>query len=270
LRRLISDVLTRRINNDESNAMKKEIYLSVLGIVVGELNILLGHVPAGIVVHIFNLQIITIGLIFGSFSSDIKNVLQSMLLLLLVRMISIAIPQFFPITLLWYPLIYGIMFLPIYLIIKNQKIPLRDLGIDFRRLHFYLPLALLIGVAFAALEYRILNPAALIENTQISNFVIIVIVMFAFVGAVEELIFRSILQTRLEKVIGLNNGLLLSSLLFGMMHSVYGQITEILFACFFGIIIGYIFQKTRSFPFILAINGTSNVFLFGILPILIK
>jgi hypothetical protein len=74
------------------------------------------------------------------------------------------------------------MFLPIYSIIKNQKIPLRELGLDFRRLHFYLPLALLIGIAFAALEYRILDPAALIDNTQISNLVFLVIVMFAFVG----------------------------------------------------------------------------------------
>lgn len=249
--------------------MKKEIYLSALGIILGELNIFLGYVPAGIVVHILNLQIITIGLIFGSFSPDIKNAFQGMILLLLLRIISIAMPQFFTIT-LWYPLIYGIMFLPIYFIIKNQKIPLRELGLDFRRLHIYLPLAILIGISFAALEYRIMDPAALIENTQISNLVIIVIVMFAFVGVAEELIFRSILQTRLEKVIGSNEGLLLSGLLFGIMHSVYGQITEILFACLFGIVIGYIFQKTRSFPFILVINGTSNVFLFGILPILIK
>ena len=249
--------------------MKKELYLSALGIVLGELNIFLGHVPAGTVVHIINLQIITIGLIFGSFSSDIKNVFQSMILLLLLRIISIAMLQFFTIT-LWYPLIYGIMFLPIYYIIKNQKIPLRELGFDFRGLQIYLPLALLIGMSFAALEYRILDPAPLIDNIQISNLVIIVLVMFAFVGVVEELLFRSILLTRLEKVIGTKEGLILSGLLFGIMHSVYGQIIEIVIASLFGIVIGYVFQKTRSFPFILAINGTSNVFLFGILPILIK
>ena len=43
------------------------------------------------------------------------------------------------------------------------------------------------------------------------------------------------------------------------MHSGYGRIDEILFAGIFGIIIGYIFQKTRSFPFILVIHGTANV-----------
>jgi membrane protease YdiL (CAAX protease family) len=250
--------------------MKKEIYLSALGIVIGELNIFLGHIPEGIFLHILNLQIITIGLIFGSFSSDIKNVLQSMLLLLLVRLISIAMPQFFSTTFLWYPLIYGIMFLPIYLIIKNQKISLGELGLNARRMHLYFPLAILIGISFAVIEYNILDRPISIESTQISDLVIIFIVMFAFVGAAEELIFRSILQTRLEKVIGLNNGLLLTGLLFGIMHSVSGQINEILIGCLFGIVVGYIFQKTRSFPFILAINGTSNLFLFGILPILIK
>ncbi|HEY6586012.1 MAG TPA: CPBP family intramembrane glutamic endopeptidase, partial [Candidatus Methanoperedens sp.] len=109
-----------------------------------------------------------------------------------------------------------------------------------------------------------------IENIQISNLVQIAIVMFVFIGLAEELIFRSILQTRLEKVIGLKKGLFLTAILFGIMHSVYGQINEILLATLFAVVIGYIFQKTRSFPFILAINGITNILLFGILPILLK
>jgi membrane protease YdiL (CAAX protease family) len=63
---------------------------------------------------------------------------------------------------------------------------------------------------------------------------------------------------------------LLGAALFGIMHSGYGNVDEILFATFFGAVLGYIFQKTRSFPFILIIHGTANVFLFGILPIVSK
>jgi membrane protease YdiL (CAAX protease family) len=92
------------------------------------------------------------------------------------------------------------------------------------------------------------------------------IVMFVFVGAVEELIFRCILQTRLEKALGLKSGILLSGALFGIMHSSYGILNEILFASIFGIILGFIFQRTRSFPFILLIHGCANVLLFGIFP----
>jgi membrane protease YdiL (CAAX protease family) len=92
--------------------------------------------------------------------------------------------------------------------------------------------------------------------------------MFVFVGAVEELIFRSILQTRLENALGLKSGVFLSGALFGIMHSSYGILNEILFAGIFGIILGFIFQKTRSFPFILLIHVSANVLLFGIFPII--
>jgi uncharacterized protein len=249
--------------------MKKELYFHALVIVFGELMMLFGQVNIGLLIHIINLQIISLALIFSKSQSEIKKALQSMILLLLMRIISLIMPQFFT-TLLWYVLINGVMFIPIYIIIKNQDISLSEIGINFRHLHIYLPIALIIGMAFAVLEYRILDPSALIENIQLSNLLQIAIVMFVFIGAAEELIFRSILQTNLEKVIGLKKGLFLSGILFGIMHSVYGQINEILIACFFGIVIGYIFQKTRSFPFILAINGTSNMLLFGILPILLK
>lgn len=249
--------------------MKKELYLPVLGIAAGELMMFTGRIYTGIAIHIINLQLIALALIFSRYPSEIKRVHQSLLLLLQMRIINIAMPQFFTITLLWYPLVYGVMFLPVYLIIRNQQIPSKDLGMDYRRLYIYIPAALLIGAAMALLEYRILDPLPLIANIQLSNLVLITVVMFVFVGAVEELIFRSILQTRLEKALGLKYGLLLSGILFGIMHAGYGIMNEILFAGFFGIVLGYIFQKTRSFPFILTIHGTVNVLLFGVLPILL-
>lgn len=248
--------------------MKKEIYLPMLGIAAGEVMMFSGHVYAGLAIHIINLQAITVALIFGDFPDRIKNVLQSLTLLIMMRIINLAMPQFFTITLLWYPLIYGVIFIPIYYIIKNQQISSKELGIDFRRLHIYLPAAILIGLAMALIEFRVLHPASLITDLKLSNLILISMVMFVFIGAAEELIFRSILQTRLEKVFG-SKSLLLSGALFGIMHSGYGLMNEILFAGIFGIVLGYIFQKTRSFPFILVIHGTANVFLFGVLPIIL-
>lgn len=249
--------------------MKKELYLPILGIAAGELMMFFGFIYVGLAVHIINLQAIALALIFSKFPSEIKNIHQSLILLLQMRIIALAMPQFFTLTLLWYPFIYGVMYIPIYLIIKNQNIQPKDLGINLTRFKIYLPSAVLIGAGIAAMEYYILRPAALIENIKISNLVLISLVMFVFIGAVEELIFRSILQTRFEKVLGLKYGVFISGSLFGIMHASYGMISEILFAGFFGFIIGYIFQKTKSFPFILTIHGTANVLLFGVLPIVL-
>jgi membrane protease YdiL (CAAX protease family) len=249
--------------------MNKSMILPVLGIAAGETMMFLGHTYLGLAIHIINFQAITLAIIFGSSSTDIKNVLQSLLLVLMLRIINLAMPQFFTLTLLWYPLVYGVMFIPVYSTIRNQEITSKELGMDFRRLHIYIPAAILIGAAMAFIEYNILHPSPLIPNLKISNLALITMTMFAFVGAVEELIFRSILQTRFEKVAGMRQGLILSGLLFGIMHSVYGIGIEVLFASLFGIMLGYIFRKTGSYPFILAIHGTANVFLYGLLPFIL-
>lgn len=249
--------------------MKKVIYLPVLGIVAGESMMFLGHVYLGLAIHIINLQAITLSLIFSSFPSDIKNVNQSLLLLLLMRIITLAMPVFFTVTLLWYPLVYGVMLISIYYIIRNQQISSKEIGLNYERVHIYTLAALLISAVIGMLEYQILHPVPLITNLRLPNLFLIAIVMFVFVGAIEELIFRSILQTRFEKVFSQRSGILISGILFGVMHSGYGLMDEIIFASFFGILLGYIFQKTRSFPFILIIRGTTNLLLFGILPIIL-
>jgi len=246
------------------------IYLPILGIAAGELMVFFGHIYAGLAVHIITLQAVILALIFSDLSSDTKKALQSLILLPLMRIINLTMPQFFTITLLGYPLIYGVMYIPVYFIIKNQQIPLKVIGINSRYIYIYVPSAIFIGTAAALAEYSILNPLPLIENVQISNLVLMATVMFLFVAAVEELIFRSILQTRLEDVLGLKSSILLSGILFGIMHSAYGIVNEVLFASLFGIVLGYIFHKTKSFPFILIINGTLNVLLFGILPIVFR
>ncbi len=249
--------------------MKKEIYLPVSGIWAGEIMMFFGHVYPGLAIHIINLQVLTLLLIFSRFPLKIKMIHQSLILLLLLRIVNLAMPQFFTLTLMWYPLTYGIMYIAVYTVIKNQNISDAELGLNSYRLHIYLPAALIIGTAAALIEYSILEPLPLIENTGISNLILIALVMFMFVGVIEELIFRSILLTRLEKVFDPLTALLLSGTLFGIMHSGYGRVDEILFAGFFGVIIGYVFQRTRSFPFIMVIHGTANILLFGILPIIL-
>jgi len=254
--------------NDFLKTPKKEIFLSMLAIAAGEILIFFSFVYSGLAIHIINLQAITLLLIFKNDSSEIKMIFQSLILLLLMRIVNLEMPHFFTMSLLWYPLTYGVMYIAVYSVIRNQHISFKELGMNLERLHVYLPAALLIGAVAALIEYRILRPLPFIENTGLSNLILISVVMFIFVATIEELIFRSILLTRLEKVFDPGIALILSGILFGIMHSGYGRMDEILFAGIFGIIIGYIFQKTRSFPFIMLIHGTANVFLFGILPII--
>ncbi|HPS90369.1 MAG TPA: CPBP family intramembrane metalloprotease, partial [Methanosarcina vacuolata] len=68
------------------------------------------------------------------------------------------------------------------------------------------------------------------------------------------------------KIYGAWGGIILSSILFGFMHSAYGTYYEVLYTLFVGAIIGYMFYKTRSLPLITLIHGFVNIFLFGVIP----
>lgn len=255
-----------------------QMILSVLAIFIGEALIFSGHAIYGLAVHIINLQVLTILIIkdrnFFPISKDIdvKPIFQSFALLLLMRIVNMALPIFFIPSIFWISVIYGVMFIPIYSVLKHQNFTLKAVGFQCSKLNVfapsYLPAALFIGYILALIEYQIIQPEPMIDNLEIQNFIVLCLIMFLFVAAVEELIFRSILQTRLERAFGMNSGLLLASILFGIMHSGYGSFNEILFATFAGMVIGFMYQKTRCLPFIVFIHGTINVFVFGILPLM--
>jgi membrane protease YdiL (CAAX protease family) len=115
-------------------------------------------------------------------------------------------------------------------------------------------------------EYHIIHPDPLIPNLGITNFITLTIIMIMFVALVEELVFRSILQTRLQQSMDNWNGLLVASILFGVMHSGYGLVHEVVFMVVAGLIIGYAYQKTGSLPFVVMVHGMINILLFGLLP----
>ena len=248
--------------------MRKEIYFAIIGLIIAELMIFFDKISLGLIIYIINVLGITFILIFSDLDKKIKNLLQSLTLIILLRMINFAMPQFFNLTILQYPLIYGVMFIPIYSIVKSQQITIKELGLNIdKKLFIYLPLATIIGFLMALIEYNILNPISFFKDINFSDIILIVVIMIFFIGTVEELIFRSILQTRIQKVFGLNEGVLLSGGIFGLMHMSYGLIGEIIFAGMFGIILGYIFEKTKSLIFIVSIHGIENILLFGILPL---
>lgn len=247
--------------------MKKEIFIVIFGIIISELVMLRGNIFYGLGLYIINLLIIIFLIILSRLEIKMKYALQSLVLLILLRMISISIPQFFANVLLQYSLIYGVMFIPIFSIIKGQNISAKELGINFKKLYIYIPLAVLMGIILGFIEYKIIDPASLIERIKFSDIVIMFIVMFIYVATAEEIIFRSILQTRLQKVLGIKYGILISGTIFGIMHAGYGIINDIIFAGILGIVLGYIFYRSESIPFVILIHGVANVTLFGLLPI---
>ncbi len=182
----------------------------------------------------------------------------------ILRIVNFSMPVFFPYTIYWLPLVYSPIFISVYAAARALGLEVEDLGLNLRRLYFYVPAGAVIGCALSLIEFRILQPDCLIPDFSIESTLTLCVVMYAFVALAEELVFRSVVQSTLEKEFSLLKGLLFATILFAAMHTEYG-LPEVTFAFFTGLLIGFLFQKTRSLAFIVAIHGTLNVMIFGFL-----
>ena len=179
------------------------------------------------------------------------------------RIINFSMPVFFPYTIYWFPLVYSPIFVSVYIAATILNLKVEDVGLSLRRWYFYIPAGVAIGYILAFPEFMILQPDSLIPDFSLKSIVTLCVVMYVFVALAEELVFRSVLQSALEKEFGLLKGLLLATGLFAVMHVEYGLL-EVCFAFLAGLLIGFIFQRTRSLLFVTTIHGTVNVMIFGL------
>lgn len=197
---------------------------------------------------------------------EIRKIYQAFLLLTIFRLVNFSMPIFFEKNLYSFIFVYVPMTIPITLVAVHQKVKYERKRDTLKRIWIYLPLSILAGLILGQIEYILIGARELISDLSSINLLILIIVMVFIVGLIEELIFRSILQTSLEKFLGSAWGIFLSSLLFGIMHSTYGTPYEIVYTFFLGGFLGYLFYRTRSLPLVVMIHGSVNVFLFGIIP----
>ena len=245
----------------------KEIYVGIpiLTIAFAEMLIYSGRIKEAVWVHMILLMGLSLSITLMR-NEEVHKTYQALMLLPLLRLVSLSMPVFFDITLYSFIFIYAPLAVPVAIAAVYQQLTLEEMGITFRRIWLYFPLSVLIGAVLGVGEYMVIQTDYLIPDLSPLNLLKLTVVMVFFVGLVEEVIFRSFIQTRLNKIFGAWGGILLSSMLFGVMHSGYGTFDEVLYTSFVGVIIGYMFYKTRSLPLITLIHGFVNVFLFGIIP----
>lgn len=196
--------------------------------------------------------------------SDEVNLLSVFALVPLFRLVNLGMPVFLDLTIYWYPLVYAPLIPAIFLIARSSGISTPRFDVEKAGL-FLFP-GLILGALLGLVEYLIISPSALVPTWTPANILLIGIVMFGFVGFVEELLFRGLLQRHLEQTVGVLPGLVVANFLFGMMHSAYGSSLEIVFAGLIGLLFGIIYDWTESVLLISIIHGTLNVVLFGFIP----
>jgi membrane protease YdiL (CAAX protease family) len=238
-----------------------DLALPVLLVILAESLIFAGYMQAAMIVHALNLAFLILSSLYIN-----NRIYPALMLLPLFRLLNIAMPVFFQLTLYSYSLVYAPMFIPIYFVLKEGFVSPAEAGLTLKGFGFYMFLAVAVGFALGWGEYNILHSVSLVPGPGLIYVLALSIIMIFFVGLVEEFVFRSVLQTVMQERLGSVAGLLVTSVLFGMMHSGYHLPLELLFVSFAGIVFGLLFWLTRSLPVIALAHGVTNISLFLIEP----
>lgn len=249
------------MNAEDISRYYLDLILPVFLVILAEILIFIGNADAAMPVHALNLVFLSLSSIYIN-----NRIYPAIMLLPLFRLLNVAMPIFFDMTLYSYPLVYAPMFIPIYIILKERFISPSEAGLTFERFWFYLPLSISLGMAIGWGEYLVLQPQMLTVENDPWDIVILVVTMILFVGVIEEFVFRSSLQTVLQERIGPIAGLALTSIIFGFMHSGYRLPQELLYVTLAGIAFGILFSVSKSLPITALAHGITNISLFFVAP----
>jgi len=266
----IKTKMSENLKEKTTEIENKWVYLGIpiVAIALAELMIYSGRKLPGMEIHALVLLGLSFSIIYIK-NKDIQKTYQSFLLLPILRLVDFSMPLFYEEKLYNLIFIYCLLAIPVSIAAINQEFTPTQLGITFKKIGIYIPLSIFMGLLLGAGEYIIVGKNPLIQDLSILNIINLTIIMVFLVSPIEEMIFRSILQTRLEIVLGGREALIVTSILFGLMHSGYGSIYEIFYITLVGAVIGYLYYGTRSLPLVALIHGFMNVFFFGILPLLL-
>jgi membrane protease YdiL (CAAX protease family) len=241
--------------------------LAILLILAGEGLLFAGYRVAAVGVQALNLVLIVVAV--GVLNGDRVELLEVLALVSLLRVVNLSFTLIPTTTLYWLVAIYGVMFIPIILVVAHRKLSRHDLGLTGGpQLTYLIPFGALVGVALALVEHQILANPALIPAYSLVWLVELSVVMIFVVALVEGLLFRALLQPELVQRSGPIVGILITSIIFGAMQSGFANYYELLFAFGVGILFGVAYYKTKNLPFVITMQAVNNILLFGVLPFL--
>lgn len=168
------------------------------------------------------------------------------------RIANLSMPILFPMTIYWLTLLYASMLPCLFYVVR--ALDLRDLGFGSKWMYL-LPVSAVVGYVFGLLDFKMYHTSSIATNVMMS-----IVFSYVLVGLVEELMFRSILQTAMEDRYG-RWGLPISATTFALM-----RLKAFPLMLLFGLILGLTFQRTRNVLLTIAMNGTATLFAFGLLP----
>lgn len=228
----------------------------------------LGHDAYGILTALaFTLLLYSVISFVGADAAVVEVVEVLSLLFMYILLIS-SLPWFYIKQELLFPGVYLILIALCVWYMKNASLVPRDVGLQLPPSKKVLGVSLVIGVFTGAIEFLILRPPPALPHLTVGYLLQTTLVMVVFVGLGEELLFRGILLTNLEKVLDARLALVMDALVFTILHFTWRIVSEIVFVFLVGLLVGFIFQRTRSLLPPIILHAINNIVLIAIFPFL--
>ena len=241
-----------------------------IGIAVCEWVFAYFDVAYGILLALFLALAIYVVIPIGRLGQAFTNSAESLVLLPLYILLTSSLPWFFLSRELLLPAVYSAVLALCAWHIYRHNLNLWEIGFRGSKILKYIAIGVLIGIPLGASEYFIITPAAALPGFSFGYLLRDLFYMVAFVGVGEELLFRALVQKDLMYLLGWRWGLLVASVMFGVMHLTWRSLSEVAFTFTAGLIFGYLYYRTRSLVAPIIAHGIGNTVLIGIMPYLLR
>lgn len=214
-----------------------------------------------IVVEIIMLSIYVVSLISSGALTNMSD----------VDAISTGMLEYVENNIIYISILRGVILIPLYLMLMNfdkkRRIRMNIHHTYTKYSKVYLLVLPFAGIV-AALGFNnlvVLSGAMEISNTydevasQIYNKNVFTTILSAVVIAplLEEFLFRGVLYRRMRDSISIIPSMLLSAIIFGLIH---GNLVQFIYAFFIGILLAYVFEKFKTIWAPVIFHGAANLF----------
>jgi len=193
-----------------------------------------------------------------------QQLVLSLALVPLVRIISLSMPLVNIPQLWWYPIIYAPLLAAAFVVVCVLGYRPEEVGLTFKWLPVQLGVGLT-GLLFGVVEYFILRLPPLIAELTWQEIWLPALILLASTGFVEEFIFRGVLQ-RAAVAAFRWWGIIYVSLLFAILHIGFLSWLDVIFVFIVALFFGWVVKKTGSLIGVSLAHGITNIMLFLIVP----
>jgi membrane protease YdiL (CAAX protease family) len=242
-------------------------WLNLAALTAAELLTAYLQVMAGVICHGILLAVLTVQAALAPDRAR-RNLFMALCLAPLIRILSLSMPLAPIAQIYWYLIIYSPLLASTIIVMLNTGLGRRDVGLVSRGWPWQTVLGIVAGLGLGVLEYVILRPVPLATSFTLQGVLLPAIILVITTGFVEELIFRGVLQTLSERVMGLWS-VLYVSLIYAVLNIGHYSLPGVAFVFLAALLFTAVVKRTGSIVGVALAHGTANAMLYCVMPFML-